>query len=198
MTVDSYETVFYTAVFLLPGFIVYSLIRLTNPIKKKDSGELLLPCLGYSIICLALFSPFYFWTLPKKNELGGWYWLLIVTLMIVISGVVGIILSCIQASNWLRKLSIFGLRIIDPIPTAWDKIFSQDISRWVYIHLKDGSCIFGLFSYNSYCSAFSEGPDIYLETVYDVEENGKLHISDRSQGIYVKGDEIKYIEVYEV
>ena len=42
MTIDSFDIVFYTAVFVLPGFIINSIIDAMNPPKKHNDGIYLL------------------------------------------------------------------------------------------------------------------------------------------------------------
>lgn len=49
MTIDSFEVVFYTCIFLLPGFIIKSIMdTLVPPIKHNDTKYFFLVC------CIAL------------------------------------------------------------------------------------------------------------------------------------------------
>ena len=42
MTIDSFDIVFYTAIFVLPGFLINNIIDTLNPSQKKSEGVLLL------------------------------------------------------------------------------------------------------------------------------------------------------------
>ena len=54
MTIDSFDIVFYTAIFVLPGFLINNIIDTLNPSQKKSEGVLLLKSILYSIIHCSL------------------------------------------------------------------------------------------------------------------------------------------------
>ena len=56
MSIDSFDVVFYTAIFVLPGFVVNGVINTVNPPKKHNEGVFFLKCIGYSIVSCAIWS----------------------------------------------------------------------------------------------------------------------------------------------
>lgn len=58
MIIASMETVVYTAYFLIPGYIINSIVNNMVPSKTRLESEKILHCIGYSIL-----------------ELAIWYWL---------------------------------------------------------------------------------------------------------------------------
>ena len=102
----------------------------------------------------------------------------------------------VRAKGIIRNL--LGLLRIDmshPIPTAWDYKFSDGNSYWLEVFLTDGKVVRGLYSGNSLSSSDSEYRDIYIEQLYKCE-NDEWKSIDRTAGIWIKPDEIKYIKFY--
>ena len=60
MTMGSLDIVFYTAIFILPGFVICSIIELTNPPPKYYESKYFLRCFMFSIINCALLSWAYY------------------------------------------------------------------------------------------------------------------------------------------
>ena len=50
MTIDSMEVVFYTCIFLLPGFIIKSVMDTLVPPAKHNDSKYFFSCLLYSIV----------------------------------------------------------------------------------------------------------------------------------------------------
>ena len=99
--------------------------------------------------------------------------------------------------QYLRSKPFFHRHILRPEVSAWDYIFSSRKSYWVILHLKDGRNIGGVYSSNSFTSAFPYKQDIYLEEVWRLDEDknfiGKV---ERSAGIWIVADEISSIEFF--
>ena len=92
-----------------------------------------------------------------------------------------------------------GLSSIHVIPTAWDYKFSKTRkSVWVQITLKDGKKICGLYGGKSFASSVAEERDLYLQQVVRVSKEGKWERLERSDGVLINGNEIKYIEFIRV
>ena len=65
------------------------------------------------------------------------------------------------------------------------------------IHLKDGRRIGGRFDENSSASSFPAKEQIYIEEVWELDENGKfIEPIKRSAGIIVLSNEILSVELF--
>ena len=99
--------------------------------------------------------------------------------------------------QYLRSKPFFYKRILRPEVSAWDYIFSSRKSYWLIIHLKDGRNIGGVYSSNSFTSAFPYKQDIYLEEVWKLNKKKKFVSKvERSAGIWIVSDEISSIEFF--
>ena len=88
-----------------------------------------------------------------------------------------------------------GLSSIHGIPTAWDYKFSKTRrSVWIQVTLKDDKKIRGIYGPQSFASSVAEERDLYLQKVVRVLKDGKWEHIERSEGVLIKGNEIKYIE----
>jgi hypothetical protein len=68
MTIDSLDVVFYTAIFIMPGFIIKSIIDTLNPPKKINDSIFFILCLAYSLVNCAVCSWAYVLIRPLAEE----------------------------------------------------------------------------------------------------------------------------------
>lgn len=88
--------------------------------------------------------------------------------------------------------------VISPVPTSWDYVFGGRKPYWVILHLKDGRNIGGVYGENSFTSSFPNSQDIYLEEVWQLNENNFfINPIERTNGILMKMEEIASIEFFE-
>lgn len=194
MTVDSFEIVFYTAVFVLPGFIVNCIIDSINPPKKHNDGIFFLKCLGYSIISCAIWSWLYLILIKCDNLHYIVKWVLLVLISLIGSSIVGLVISVFKQKQIIKKiLEKMNVNTIHTTPTAWDYIFSKQECSLVIITLLDDTQLYGWYSNDSFTSSDSDERDIFVELAYSYK-NGKWTIDNESAGFYVPKDQIKYIE----
>ena len=100
----------------------------------------------------------------------------------------------------LRKKELKIRKINNPIPTAWDYIFSSPKnSRWTTVTLKSGKVLRGVYSNNSFASSDDDYRDLYLELSYikDSADGDSWKLVDRTDGVWINPDEIAYIEFKE-
>ena len=140
MTIDSIDVVFYTCIFLLPGYIIQEIISSLMPIKQYSDTIKLLRILGYSILNLAVWSWLYMRVIGELKSDKVLYWVLLSAITFISSCVTGILIGIIRHKEWLRKIfSKIKIQIEHPIPTAWDYKFSKTKdSRWVIVSLSNG------------------------------------------------------------
>ena len=196
MQIKSMEVVFYTAIFLLPGYIVEEMIRAIMPKKQYSEGIIFLRYLAYSIINLAIWSWLYFLIMKYITNATIVYWIAIVLATVMSSLVTGAVLGVKRKKECIRRIfSKCGLQIEHPIPTAWDYKFSetQDF-RWVIIRLANDEMVYGKYANNSFTSSDESYRDIYLEEVYILDDENNWILAERSDGIWISPNEIKSIE----
>ncbi|HIR53771.1 MAG TPA: hypothetical protein IAB39_10340 [Candidatus Onthovicinus excrementipullorum] len=196
MAIGSFDVVLYTCVFLLPGFIMKSIIDAFVPPQKFREAKYFLTCLLYSIINCALLSWLYVIISSLYREHPYWYW--IVLLLVNIGGAVilGVLTGAIRKFDVVDRIfQKFGISKIHPIPTAWDYWFSnQKEEIWVIVTLIGGQKICGKYSYISFASSEPEERDLYLEEIYDVNERDEWTCKERTRGILIAKGQIATIE----
>ena len=83
------------------------------------------------------------------------------------------------------------------IPTAWDFFFDRRVPVFVLVQLRNGSMLGGYYGFQSYATSFPTEGDIYLETVYEVDEDGKFKEPiDDSGGAIIRKDQYDLIEFF--
>lgn len=194
MTLENWETVVYTCIFLLPGFLIKEVIDSFVPPKFHNDVKFFFTCIIYSILNLAIWA----W-LDKiiyntcKNE--NIILLYLALLNLLTSLVTGFIIGTIKYYNFPFNL-IFLKKINNPIPTAWDFYFNKKESCFVVISLKSGKIIHGLYSENSFSSSETTERDLYIEKTYKYSNKKPWKEIPRNKGIYIDKNEIETIEFY--
>jgi hypothetical protein len=196
MMFTNYETVVYTALFLIPGFVMSSAYSNIIPSRTSDSQLTLFRFLMFSLLNYVI----WWWLLYELIQRKYWddhavLWILILFALLIVSPyVLGIIAGISTKKEWTRKLlKKIGINPIHSVPTAWDYV--MDRPAWVIITLKDNSTIYGFYGEKSFASTVPNERDIYIEVTYDFEEEQWIS-DDRSAGIWIQHSEIKHIEFF--
>lgn len=200
MVIESYEYVIYTALFLLPGFLIHKIISYLITVESENDSERLLRYLGYSLLNFNLWL-WLFWILRKHfNPEQAKYWFIVSTCLFVSSIITGLMLGICKKRGIMRKICLyFNLQVKHPVPTAWDYIFGNiNSAAWVIVRLKSGKVFRGLFSSNSFASSDSSNHDLYLEQVYlnDTNGNAPWKKVERCNGVWINSDEISSVEFF--
>lgn len=202
MTVDGTETLFLTLAFLIPGFIWNCIHSVFNPRQTERIQLLFLRFLTFSCINYGLWSWLLYLVLAseffeKSAIFTGIAWLIMILVSPLVLGFTTGLLS--QKELFRRVFARMGLSSIHGIPTAWDYKFSKTRkSVWIQVTLKDDKKIRGLYGRQSFASSVAEERDLYLQQVLRVSKDGKWERLKRSDGVLIKGNEIKYIEFIRV
>ena len=195
MVADSFDVIFYTAIFILPGFMMANIIDAANPTTSKSEGVSALRYLGYSIIQCACCSWLYKWVLPSKELHPVRFWLLWLAITLVGGTLLGIICAAIKQNNVAKSLlKKIHIRSLHPTPTAWDYIFSQEKSGYLIVTLTDNTKVYGWYSTNSFTASKDGEHDIYIEKQYSCSADGEWMCISDSAGIYIPANQVKYIE----
>lgn len=197
MTIENFDVVFYTCIFLLPGFIVKSIIDTLSPPTKYNESKYFFVCLLYSIINCAAWS----WGYILLSKLIAnhiiLYWILMLILTILGAIIIAIIIGYIKQKEITERLfRKLGIKKIHPIPTAWDYYFSKQDSAWIIVTLKNGKTIYGQYSNKSFSSSDADERDLYIEKVYSFKEGEAWEEVERNKGILITKDEIETIEFF--
>ena len=193
--IDSFDVVFYTAVFVLPGFVINGIIDLTNPPKKHHDGIYLLKCIGLSLVSCAVWCWLYNIILEcdKLSEL--WHWIFLILVSVIGSVFLGIVIAIIKQYQCIDFiLSKLKINTIHTIPTAWDNLFFNQTGGFVIVTLLDDTRLYGWYSSNSFASSEQDERDIFIEIGYQISNDGTWHRDEQSGGFYIPKDQIKYIE----
>ena len=196
---ETLEMVLYTAIFIVPGFVMAQIIDSINPKAKTEYGYHAIRCFYLSLI--ADISGCWIVCLLRniKDSIPAQlYWIFLCSSMMLFSSVVAVLLGSLKHSQlWRRILSKLGIYSSHTIPYAWDYAFEQKDFFYVYITLIDGAQIYGLYYFNSFASSEPDDRDIFLEKVFDVTtENDIVELKERinTKGMLTRGNQISSIE----
>lgn len=197
MGMDSVNAVLIAIAFLMPGFILSSVLGMFFRRRSRSATEATLQYLTFSCF----------------NH-GVWSWLIVIMLHdnwlntrpVAAGGLVFLILFaspiCLGlAGAWLARrervralLSAVGFRVQRFIPTAWDFKFEQEQLSWVVVRLRDGSQVYGFLGTESFAGDEPAERDLYLEAVFTPSEHGHWQPAPSTRGILIKAGEIAAIE----
>ena len=195
MTIDSLEVVFYTCIFLLPGFIVKSVMDTLVPPPKHNDSKYFFSCLLYSIVNCAIWSWAYLLLNKISEEHPTIYWISLLAITVVGATLLAIFIGVVKQQGFIeRLLAKIKVNKIHPVPTAWDYYFSKQEESWIIVTLKNGKTIYGKFSEHSFASSDAEERDLYIEKTYNIKKDMTWVEDDKSNGILVAKDEIETIE----
>ena len=195
MVLNSLDAVFYTCIFLVPGYIIKSVIDALIPPAKQKDAKYFFSCLLYSVVNCVVWSWAYVLIGNYYKGHPVRYWLVMSIATIIGASLIGLLLGVIKQKGIIE--CIFSKRDINkihPVPTAWDYYFSKQEESWIIVTLKNGKCIYGLFSENSFASSDPDERDIYIEKTYTLGENMEWIEDDKSNGILISKDDIETIE----
>ena len=180
-------------VLVVPGLISMHIYRLLFAAKEIDWKNGLVQALFYSslnlVICLPVLFPIH-----RDNFLTDhpyWYTTILMIILLVPPVIWPFLYRRLLRWQWLAS------KIQLPYPTAWDYFFDRRVSVFVLVQLKNGSKLGGYYGSESYATSFPTEGDIYLETVYRVDEDGKFKESiDGSGGAIIRKDQYELIEFF--
>ncbi len=197
MTFESFDFVFFTAGFLVPGFIWAGVLSLFVP-RRSAATEvrflhfLTLSCVNHGIWSWALFIIFRAGLTQNHPYWAGIFLGIIIFVSPVALGVVSGLLQ--QREGVVRFFARFGIRTVHPIALAWDWHFSRGHPYWVLVTLKDGQRVYGLFGPRSFAASDTETRDLYLEELFRPLETGDWAPVEDTGGVLIMGDQIAVIE----
>ena len=181
--------------FIVPGLIVLFVRSQFITGRNPPHTKVLLSYLTISIIYYALALPLVDLVLsikvPGYGEALAWFGLVFVGPTIF-----GLLLGInIQKGLFWRFLKWCGLNPVHVMPTAWDWKFGGMVEQWVLVTLKDGTRFAGFCGADSFMSSDPAERDIYIQWIYDIDENNKW-TSRGNNGVLITTGEIRTIEFW--
>jgi hypothetical protein len=197
MSIDSLDIVFYTAIFVLPGFIINGIIDTLNPPKKIGDSHFFLSCLAYSLVNCAVCSWAYILIKPFAEGNSVVYWILFLGITLIGAIAISILIGMIKQWRIISRIANrLHVKLLDPTPTAWDYWFSKQEGSLVLITLTDGSEIRGWFGNNSFASSDADERDIFIEKAYIKSADSEKWLDNpENNGLYISKNMIKLIEL---
>jgi len=201
MSVDSFQAVFFTVGFLVPGFVWSAVLSMLVPSRRAATEIrflefLTLSCINHGLWSWALFMIFQSGFTERHPRWSG---LLVFGIIFVSPVVLGLLSGFLRQREVVgRFLGWLGVRTVHPIARAWDWHFSRERPSWVLVRLKDGTRIFGLFHKNSFAASDPQHRDFYLEAQFRLLEGGEWAPVEDTDGVLIMADEIAYIEFRKV
>ena len=185
MSISSFETLFLTCLFILPGFIINTIDSAINPNEKCNDFSLFLRYLTYSIINFIM--SYVFINIFYRAHFVNIFTLTIIFVLFAV--IIGTAISFVKQKYPIHH--IFNAK--HPIPTAWDYYFSQQCPSYILVTLVDGTKIAGWYSSNSFSSSVDNERDLYIEKKYD-ETGEEWTPVENNNGIYIAKNQIRTIE----
>lgn len=199
--IDKIDAVIYTLNYVIPGYIILKIISTITPTAKQSETEIIVQSIGFSILNNSIWS--FAFSLIKlifyKTNIVLFN--IFTSLVFILSGIVtGVIIALLKKYNVLGKLlNVLKIESTNPIPTAWDYVFSKYESYWVEVEVSSGKQIRGLFSNMSYASSEYDNRDIYLEELYEKKsDNSVWEKVERTKGVWISSSDIKHIKFYKL
>lgn len=198
------EEILYTIImaiaFLIPGFIITSITKRIIPLVDREYKTRIFENFIYSFLNIFLWSiPIYriylnieFW---KDNYILLWIIIFIIVFLSPIA--IALIVILFNQYEIIRKMcEYFNIRPVDTEPSAWDFKFKRIKSEWVLITLSNERTVAGFIGENSFISSNFRERDVYIDKVYEIDENGKWNKRKETDGIWIKNEEIRSIEFF--
>ena len=146
--IDSFELVFFTVGFLVPGFVWSLVLSLLAPTRSASPQVrllefLTLSCINHGLWSWALLPIFLNGFVGNHPVLSGWAFFGIIFISPIILGIVSGRL--LRTDLVARFVSGLGLRMIHWTPRAWDWYFSRSKPCWALVTLNNVAHVYGLF-----------------------------------------------------
>lgn len=188
------ENIYLALLFFVPGLVVLFVRSQFVTGAKFPHSTAWLPYLAISVIYYALAFPLIGFVVaidePIYGKILAWF-----SLVFAGPAVLGLVLGInIQKDFFHRLLRRCGLKPVHVIPTAWDWTFGMN-EQWVLITLKDGTRFAGLCGSESFMSSDPTERDIYIQQVYDVDDDNNWSSSGEKALLIIAG-EIRTIEFW--
>lgn len=182
-------------VLIAPGLISMHVYRVLFAARKIDWKVALVQGLFYSVLNLVACLPI----LVLIHQAGFWenhpyrYTAGLMAVLLVFPVAWPLLYRYLIKWQWLAS------KVQLPYDSAWDYFFERKMPVFVVLQLRNGSRFGGYFGPRSYATSFPTEGDIYLETVYKVDEEGNFtEPVEDTDGAIIRKDQYDLIEFFKV
>jgi hypothetical protein len=180
--------------FILPGAISIYVYRLKVPQKDSQLKEQLLETICFSVLNFALLV----WLIQFLLRPGfltqhpAWAWIIVLMSFVVLPAVWPFLL--VSLLHLAESRGLIGVRA----RTAWDDFFGRERRGfWIQVVLQNDTIVGGRFSTESYASAYPDPGHLYIQELWDVDEDGKfISKVEGGAGILLRPADYKSVRVY--
>jgi hypothetical protein len=178
-------------VFVVPGYVALKVFDLRVPGTSRDFATGLIEVVCISMLNLSVVA----WPLSliavTRSSLSFVYSLAWFVLFVVVPAGLATIAVWLLSQPWMRHI------VLHPCRSAWDFFFVRGQTCWVICHLKSGDRVAGYFGRNSMASSFPRPEQLYLEDVWELdEESGFLRPTNESLGAIIQREDCTLIELF--
>jgi Family of unknown function (DUF6338) len=181
--------------FVTPGFFACRVFALWHPGDKKDWGSSLTEAISYSSV---IFTVWFVWlmrlTRPQYAVEHPWE---VLAAIIVVCFVSPVLLA--GAAYYLRTQVLPRYGMDHPTRTGWDRFIRTHKHFFVLAQKKGGEMLGGLYAENSFASTYPVDPELYLQQLWRVDENGRfIEPVPGSLGTVIRAADFEFIEFFQV
>lgn len=180
--------------FFVPGFISVKVYDLLVPSERRDFSKSVFEVVGYSALNFAALSWLIITLVSSVPLFSNAYIFTLSVLLILFFFPIVWPMLFVKLQSWPPTAAYFR----HPIQKPWDYVFGLKKPFWMIVHLKDGRRVGGRFYVNSFASSYPAEEQIYLEEVWNLDEDGKfVECVPQTRGLLIPGREIMLIELFE-
>jgi hypothetical protein len=108
---------------------------------------------------------------------------------------IGIVTGKAMRDGWLTgPFKALSIPIVDPVPRAYDHVFSQRDVGFVIVTFRDGQRVYGYYGNASRAGRDPARSEIYLERLYSIDETGQWIEMKPSRSVLVNLSDLRAIE----
>jgi hypothetical protein len=211
MALDTGTAILILGAFVLPGFITLTLRERLYVVRGEEAPfERLLSALLYSAIIYGVLLVVAHGLGLQKSDLVEFHdgekplgddLLAASAILLFLPGLIAVLGLRWAASKRLRPwvLRRVGSSETHTADSAWNSLFGEQGPCLIRAKLADGRIVGGLYGRDSVAGYTEQTPDLYLSQLWDLDaEHWFVGPADHSLGIWLPGEGIDSLEMYEV
>jgi hypothetical protein len=191
-------------IFIFTGGICHKIIDKVIISEAKSDVRYVIDCVFLSLIILFLYRILaygYHWFQFRTSFVYKPSIELKAFALVVIAMALGFFYGIFLKNGWINKLPMFiqkpfsAIFTISAIPRSWDYMFNKMKPKWLIITLQNDSKIAAVFTNSAFASSSPNEEDLLISEWYPVIA-GKVDTEMKNtMSLYLKKDEIKFIEI---
>ena len=186
MSVLSFDVLFLTITFLVPGYVIQTTLSALEPRRSIQAHVTFLRFLTLSAVHNAAWATLLYWLYADEITEGRehllesaaacpfWVGAAWFGIVLISPFVFTVIYVHVRRAGWTWKAwNLLGLRPMDPVASAWDfGIHRMWEDLYLIIRLTDGSTVYAKFGEFSHFGSEESGGGLHLEQLYEIDEDG--------------------------